>query len=80
MSPPRDLFALVEPTPVYTAQVVGGVLTEPHGAALAHADWPDRMTLCMGPVKVTFNNPRERCLFALGLGLALSGHGARRPE
>lgn len=80
MSPSRDLFAVVEPTPIYTAAVVGGVLTEAHAAALAHADWPDRMTLCMGPVRVTFNNPRERCLFALGSGLALSADGARRPE
>lgn len=65
------LFNMVEPTPVYTVRLTEGRAVADYATALDRGDWPDRMTLEYGGRRLTFNNPRERRMFAAGWLAAL---------
>lgn len=71
MSLAPDLFTVVEPTPVYTVRMHEGHPPAAYAHALLLDGWPDRMTMQAARGTMTFNNPRERCMFAQGMQAAL---------
>ena len=72
MSLAPDLFTAVETTPVYTVQMHEGHPASAYAHALMLDGWPDRMTLRAPCGSLTFNNPRERRMYALGWRAAMA--------
>jgi len=67
-----DLFTVVEPTPAYTVRMHAGHAPGAYPHALLLDGWPDRMTVQAPRGTMTFNNPRERRMYALGWQAALA--------